>query len=68
MLHRFFNIFQAVDIEEGFLLAGKRSIGQIFGSGRRAHGHGDIFAARIGHHFIPCGFNVGIELLGERGV
>ena len=68
MLHRFFYIIQAIDIQKCFLLAGKRSIRQIFCRGRRAHRHRNVFGARIGHHFFPGYLNVGIQLGRKRGV
>ena len=38
------NRINAVHIEHGFLLAGKRSVRKIFRSGRRAHGDGNVAA------------------------
>ena len=38
-------ILDAFDVEIGLLLPGKRSIGQILGGGRRAHGHRHVAAA-----------------------
>ena len=43
-LQRVDDVVGAADVEEGFLLAGERGIGQVFGGGRGTHGHGDIFA------------------------
>ena len=33
VLHGFFDVVQPVDIQEGFLLSGKRGIRQVFGGG-----------------------------------
>ena len=68
VVHRFFYVFEALDIQEGFLLSGKGGIGQVFGGGGRTHGHGNLVGARISHQFVPCGFDVGFQLGGEGGV
>ncbi len=39
----------AAHVQQGLLLAGERSLGQVFGGGRRAHGNGDLVA--IAHAF-----------------
>ena len=39
------HVVGAGDVEEGFLLAGERGIGQVFGGRGRAHRHGDVAAA-----------------------
>src|SRR5690606_18753509 len=41
-LERVDDVIGTADIEEGFLLAGKRGIGQVLGGGRGTHGDGDI--------------------------
>ena len=66
VLHRLLHIVQAVDIQESFLLAGKRSVRQVFSSGRRAHRHRNIGAAGIGNHFVPRRRDFGVQLLWER--
>lgn len=68
MFHCIFHVFQAIDIQESFLLTGKRSVRQVFGSSRRAHGHRDLVGTGIGHHFSPRFGNFIIQLLGERGI
>ena len=40
------HVVRATHVEEGFLLTGERGIGQVFGRGGGAHGHGDVGCAR----------------------
>ena len=68
MVHCFFNVIQAVDIQEGFLLAGKRSVRQVFCCCGRTYGNGDVRTAGIGNHFVPSCFDFSIQLLRERSI
>ena len=68
MVHGFFYIIQAVDIQESFLLACKRCVGQVFCGGRRTHRYGNVRTTRIGHHFIPRLFDFGVQLFRKRRV
>ena len=65
MVHSCFDVFQAVDIQEGFLLTCKRCIRQVFGSCRRTDGNGNIRAACVCNHFVPCCLDFSIQLFGE---
>ncbi len=56
------------DVEEGFLLAGKRGIRQIFGGGRGAHGHGDVAAAVLRAQLGVGIADVLVKLRLQRGV
>jgi len=60
------DIFQAMNIEEGFLLTGKRSIRQIFGSGRRADGKRG-FGAALGNECSIVDSNFFFQLFRKRG-
>ena len=68
MAHGFFNVFQAVDVQEGFLLTGKRSIRQVFCCCGRTYGNGNVRTAGIGNHFVPSCFDFSIQLLRERSI
>ncbi|VVM79051.1 hypothetical protein PS631_02233 [Pseudomonas fluorescens] len=59
------HVFNATDIEEGLLLASKGGVWQVFGGGRRAHGHGHVVVA-LGH-FGEGSADFGIQALGELG-
>ncbi len=56
-LDRVQDVFEADDVEEGFLLAGEGSIRQVFGGGRGAHGEGHV-GGRVGDQTLV--------LLGDR--
>ena len=60
MVHGCFDVFQAVDIEKGFLLTCKRCVRQVFGGCRRTDGNGNIRAPCVCNHFVPCCFDFGI--------
>ena len=60
------DVIGTADIEEGFLLAGKRGIGQVFGGGRGAHGDGDIRAAGALAK-LRIGFAHGLVEFGDQG-
>ena len=68
MAHGFFNVFQAVDVQEGFLLTGERSVRQVFCCCGRTYGNGNVRTAGIGNHFIPSCFDFSIQLFRERGI
>src|SRR3546814_3077609 len=59
-------LVDAVDVEEGFLLAGERGIRQILGSGRRAYGDRDFRAAGLSDQLLVMRANVLIKCLRER--
>lgn len=68
MLHRVLDVVEAADVQEGFLLACERGVGEVFSGGGGADRHGDVGAAGVGHHLVPSFLDVGIQLGRERGV
>ncbi len=64
-LHLVQHVFDADDIEEGFLLTGERSVRQIFGGRRRAHGERRVRVA--GGHAGELGADGGFQIGGELG-
>src|SRR3546814_18219293 len=67
-LDRVQHLVDAVDVEEGFLLAGERGIRQILGSGRRAYGDRDFRAAGLSDQLLVMRANVLIKRAEERRV
>ena len=63
-LHAGEHLIDADHVEEGFLLAGERSVGQVFRGGRRANGHGNFFLAVL-EPFVEF-TDFAFELGGER--
>ncbi|MNQ31146.1 hypothetical protein D3C85_445110 [compost metagenome] len=59
------NVFNATDVQEGFLLTGERGVGQVFGGGGRTHGHGHVRVA--GRQRGKRGADFGIQFFGEFG-
>lgn len=55
-------------IEEGFLLACKRGVRQVFGGCRGAHGHGHVAAAIFGAQLFVSGTNVAVQFRLQRCV
>ena len=64
-LHRQQHVVHAVDVEEGFLLAGERSVGKILGGGRRTHRHGDRTAGFVDQRLVG-GPDLGFQLGRKR--
>jgi hypothetical protein len=63
LLHLVQHVVDAVHVQEGFLLAGERRIGQVFGRGRRAHrkaGAG-VAGGQFGERGTHRGFEIGRE-------
>ena len=59
------HVFDAANVEEGFLLAGKGGVRQVFGGGRGTHGDGHVRVT--GRQGGEGGANFFVELLGELG-
>jgi hypothetical protein len=62
-LHGVQDVLVAVDVEEGFLLAGEGRIREVFGGGRRAHREA---APAFGGDGLVGGLDLGLELGRER--
>ena len=54
----------ALDVQEGLLLAGERGVGQVLGGGAGAYGEGDLVAP-VDQALVRRA-DVGLEVLGER--
>ena len=61
------DVFEAADVEEGFLLAGERGIRQIFGRGRRAYSKRSLRTALGDQSGVMHG-DFFFELFRERGI
>ena len=59
------HVVHAADVQEGFLLTSKRSVRQVFGGCRGAHGHCHIWIA--GGHGFECRADFAVQALGELG-
>ncbi|MNZ65162.1 hypothetical protein D3C78_833490 [compost metagenome] len=59
------DVFDATDVQEGFLLTGERRVWQVFGGGRRTHGNGHIRVAL--RHFGKGSADFAVQPLGKLG-
>jgi hypothetical protein len=57
------HVFDATDVQEGFLLTGERGVRQVFGGGGRAHGHGHVRVA--GGQRGERGADFGVQFFGN---
>ncbi len=62
------DIVFAGDVEEGFLLAGERGVGQVFGGCRGAHRDRDVAAAVVGAQLAIGLADVAVEFGMQRRV
>ncbi|OIQ75439.1 hypothetical protein GALL_428950 [mine drainage metagenome] len=60
------DVGQAVDVEEGFLLAGERGVRQVLGGGGGAHGKGDALVGVPDQAMVVVGDFL-VQLILERG-
>eukprot|EP01107_Rhizomastix_libera_P017718 TRINITY_DN8690_c0_g1_i1.p2 TRINITY_DN8690_c0_g1~~TRINITY_DN8690_c0_g1_i1.p2 ORF type:complete len:760 (+),score=-5.99 TRINITY_DN8690_c0_g1_i1:96-2375(+) len=66
-LHGVKDVVEAMDVEEGFLLASEGSVGQVLGGGGGAHGEGGV-GGGIGDQGVVVGLDLVLQLGRERGV
>ena len=66
-LDRMQDVFQADDVEEGFLLAGEGGVGQVFGGGRGTHGERHV-SSRFGDQALVLLGDGDGQAHRERGV
>ncbi len=64
VLERGHDVGEAANIEEGFLLSGERSVGQVFGRGAGTHRHRNVLVAS--GQLAECLPDLRFELLRER--
>ena len=67
VLHGHKDVFEAVNIQKGFLLSGKRSVREVFCRGAGADRDRQI-SRPGGHKLLVVSFNFGLECLGKRRV
>src|SRR5690606_39599234 len=67
-LHLAHHVLGAGDVEEGFLLAGERGVGQVFGGGRGAHRDRYLTAAIVGAELRVSPADVCVESGLQRRV
>ena len=60
------HVFKAQDIQEGFLLTGKRGIRQVFCGGRGANRNRNV-STGVCNHVVVGGFDFCLQFFRERG-
>ena len=57
------DLVDAANVKKGFLLAGERGLGKIFGRGRGPNGDADIAALA---QILPCGVDIRLQIRGQN--